>query len=94
MAVVQGKDHVGTMKISDTDGVADGINHPSFQLMKQFLKGGAFTGSPNGKPTFTFVFTHPVTGQYPQVKLPNDTCIQRSQMIANTYNIGGTTYYA
>jgi hypothetical protein len=86
-AVVKLEDHMGTMKISDT-------NHLSFQLIKQFLNGGAFTGSPNGKPTFTFVFTRPVKERYPKVTLPSGALIQPEQMIANTYHIGFIYYYA
>jgi len=87
-AIVPNKDHVGTCAINDA-------SHPSFQLIKQFLNGGVFTGSPTGKPCFTFVFKHKVelTG-YPQVILPGGTKIVVSDMIANTYNIGGATCYA
>ena len=51
--------------------------------------------SPTGKPCLHIVFKHKVelTG-YPQVILPGGTKIVVSDMIANTYNIEGTTYYA
>ena len=89
-AVVPGKDHGGIAMIKDT-------NHPSFQLIKQFLNGSTFTWSSTGKSHFTFVFKAPAVKGYPRVILPSGTTIAVDQwkaMRAETYNIGGTTSYA